>query len=107
MQIRGDCMQKTVSVNVRLDPKLKKKAEDLCDNIGIPVTSAITIFLNKFVDSDGFPFAVTANSKNSCPICENHKLKPEIEEELLQNDDAGENFSTISELFEDLESGQN
>lgn len=48
------------TISARIDDQLKARAEQVADSIGIPLSSAINIFLRRFVVEKGFPFQVKA-----------------------------------------------
>lgn len=60
---KEDCMSKKqmVTVSIRLDAELKKRMEDLCDELGITMASAYTVFTKKCVREHGLPFKLTAD----------------------------------------------
>ena len=45
-------------VQVRVDEKLKKDAVEVLDNLGLDLSSAIRIFLNRVVREQGIPFSM-------------------------------------------------
>ena len=47
-------------ISVRYNDASKAKAEAIAESIGISLSSAINIFLNRFIAERGFPFDVTA-----------------------------------------------
>lgn len=49
------------TVSARIDDQVKAQAEKIAEDIGIPLSSAINIFLRKFISVRGFPFDVKAN----------------------------------------------
>lgn len=51
-------MAKTANINVRIEPEVKKNAEDLFGSFGISVTDAINIFLRTSIMKGGFPFKI-------------------------------------------------
>ncbi len=51
-------MAKTANINVRIEPEVKKNAEDLFGSFGISVTDAINIFLRTSIMEGGFPFKI-------------------------------------------------
>ena len=48
----------TTNLNIRVDEELKKNAERLFADLGLNMSSAITIFLNSSVDYNGIPFEI-------------------------------------------------
>lgn len=49
---------KTGYINARVQPKLKKDAEKIFDQIGISTSDAVTVFLKQVVLQRGLPFPV-------------------------------------------------
>jgi len=48
-----------VTTNINLDEDLKKKAKELFANLGLDMTTAITMFLKQSIRENGFPFKPT------------------------------------------------
>lgn len=51
----------TTSVTIRMDENLKKQAETLFDEMGLNMTTAITIFAKAVVRQNKIPFEITAD----------------------------------------------
>lgn len=54
----------TTNINVRVDSSLKKEAESLFNDLGLNMSSAITLFLKSAVSSDGIPFEIKRRKPN-------------------------------------------
>jgi DNA-damage-inducible protein J len=54
---------KTSVINLRVEPKLKRRAEKVLHPLGLTTTDAITIFLHKLVMEEGLPFEVKIPNK--------------------------------------------
>ncbi len=52
-------MEKTATLNLRINPELKRNAELVLGQLGIPMSTAIDMFLHQVVLVGGIPFAVT------------------------------------------------
>ena len=52
-------MEKTATLNIRVNPEVKKRAEEVLDVLGIPMSTAIDMYLNQIGLTGGIPFAVT------------------------------------------------
>ena len=52
-------MEKTATLNLRVNPQLKSRAESVLSQLGIPMSTAIDMYLNQIVLTGGIPFAVT------------------------------------------------
>ena len=46
-------------VNIRMDEELKKKMEQTCQELGMNMTTAITIFAQKMISEKRIPFDVS------------------------------------------------
>lgn len=51
-------MEKTATLNLRVNPVVKQRAEDVLARLGIPMSTAIDIYLNQISLTGGIPFAV-------------------------------------------------
>ncbi|MCH8836723.1 MAG: type II toxin-antitoxin system RelB/DinJ family antitoxin [Candidatus Marinimicrobia bacterium] len=84
-------MGKTASVSVRMEPSLKRDAENILRDLGLPASQAVTLFYRQLVLHKGLPFEV--------------KLPVEVTRKALEDAVNGRDlasFSTVDELFEDL-----
>lgn len=54
-------MSQTVNVNFRIDAEDKKKMESACDEMGLSMTAAFTIFAKKVGRERRIPFEVSAD----------------------------------------------
>lgn len=50
----------TTTITIRMDEKLKKQAEMLFEDVGLNMTTAITIFLKAVVRQGKIPFEISA-----------------------------------------------
>ena len=51
-------MEKSTTLNLRVNPTLKHDAESVLGRLGIPMSTAIDMFLNQIVLVGGIPFPV-------------------------------------------------
>lgn len=54
-------LSNAVNVNFRMDAELKCNMEELCDDLGRPMTTAFTIFAKRMTGERGIPFDVSAD----------------------------------------------
>lgn len=54
-----------VSTNIALDSGLKKSSQELFADLGMDLTTAVTIFLKQCVRTQGFPFSITRDVPNA------------------------------------------
>ena len=55
----------TMNINVRVDASLKKDAEKLFNELGLNMSSAITMFLKSAVSYEGIPFEIKRVKPNA------------------------------------------
>lgn len=51
-------MRKTTTLNLRVNPDVKKRAEEVLLQLGIPMATAIDIYLKQISITGGIPFAI-------------------------------------------------
>ncbi len=54
-----------VSTNISLDAELKKESQALFAELGMDLTTAITVFLKQSLRVQGFPFSITRDTPNA------------------------------------------
>ena len=68
----------TTNINVRVDADLKQSAEELFNDLGLSMSSAITMFLRSAVSYDGIPFEIrrkTPNNETRASLAEYDEMK--------------------------------
>lgn len=58
-------MQKTSTVNTRIDPSLKNKAEAIFDKLGLSSTEAVRLFYKQVCLHKGLPFEIKIPNKTT------------------------------------------
>ncbi len=66
------------TLQLRIDPKLKKEAQKTASQLGMDLSGAIKIFLVQMVATQSLPFNV------DCPIGHPHTFSPSAERKLRQ-----------------------
>ena len=51
------------SLTIRIDEKVKAEFIEVCDEMGIPATTALTIFVRKVIRDRAIPFQLVADTK--------------------------------------------
>ena len=85
-------MSKT-SMSIRLDSEVKEQAQQVFNNLGMDMTTAINIFLRQAIQYQGLPFDVRLD--------ENRRLL-EVLTDLDQNRNMSQSFESVSDLMVDL-----
>lgn len=52
-------MEKTATLNLRVNPEVKERAEEVLSKLGVPMSTAINMYLNQISLTGGIPFAIT------------------------------------------------
>ena len=52
-------VKKTTTLNLRVNPDVKRRAEEVLSQLGMPMSTAIDIYLKQISITGGIPFAVT------------------------------------------------
>ncbi len=84
-------MAKNASVSVRMEPALKRAAEDVLRKLGLPASQAVTLFYRQLVLQQGLPFEVKLPNK----------VTREALEDALNGQDLT-SYASVDDLFEDL-----
>ena len=89
-------MAKDANLSIRVDKEIKEKAEEVLKRLGIPMSSAINIFLNQIIIRQGLPFDV----KISEPVFIENLTEKELIEMLeeAKNDD-GIPFEEVKKYY--------
>ena len=84
----------TTNLNIRIDADLKKQAEDIFRELGLNMSTALTVFLRQTVRSNGIPFDMRLDIPNAETVAA-------IEDVRLGRNLHGP-FSSVDELMENL-----
>lgn len=52
-------MEKTTTLNLRVNPAVKQQAEEVLKQLGVPMATAVDMFLRQITLTGGIPFEVT------------------------------------------------
>lgn len=81
------------TINIRMDDNLKKEAEELCKELGLNMTTAVTIFFKKMCREQRIPFEVSTYNSDTVMAMDN----------ALKGINLSKEFQSVDELFKDLE----
>ena len=84
-------MEKTTTLNLRVNPDVKRRAEEVLSQLGMPMSTAIDIYLKQISMTGGIPFAVTLP-----------KLPVSINADLMRTDEI---YAKLKEGYSDIEKG--
>ena len=84
-------MGKNTTLNLRVNPDVKRRAEEVLSKLGMPMSTAIDIYLKQIAMVGGIPFAVTLP-----------KAPVTINADLMTIDDI---HAKLKEGYSDIEKG--
>lgn len=83
-----------ININIRMDSDLKQQFEAFCNDVGMTMTTAFTVFAKKAVREYRIPFEIGAEVPNA-------ETKKAIEDSR-KGIGMSKAFSSVEELMEDL-----
>lgn len=90
-------MAKTDTLNIRIEPELKKEVETTLNDLGMNIADAVTIFLKQVVMTESIPFIIRK------PKFSDEMLEAIAEaEEISKNPDKYKSYNNLSEILEDI-----
>ena len=84
-------MSKTAVVTARIDPDLKRSAEQVFTILGLNTTQAITLFFRQVELQQGLPFVVRVPTRATRTALDEAQARSNLT-----------SFNTVDELFDDL-----
>lgn len=93
-------MEKTATLNLRVNPAVKERAEAVLSKLGVPMSTAIDMYLNQISLTGGIPFPVILPKAPDC-INADMMTSEEIHEKLEKgyDDIAAGRVQNASEAF--------
>ena len=86
-----------MTTTLRIDDDLKRDCDSVLREIGLSFSSAVTLFLRQVVRTGSIPFALRAERPN-------RETREALREaERLAADPSAQTFSTVDDLFRDLD----
>ena len=93
-------MTKTASLNIRLNPEIRKTAETVYAQYGLSLTEAVTVFIHQSCNIGGLPFDLRPSRPNM------ESLLAIAEANRISRDPSVKGYRDINTLFEDLDSDE-
>ena len=70
---------KTATFQMRINPEVKQRVEQVYANYGLNLTDAINIFIQQSINADGLPFLVSPENKEYMKAKALHRLMEEVQ----------------------------
>ncbi len=88
-------MAKTDTLHIRIEPSVKRKAEETLNDLGLSITEAINVFLNQVILHDGIPFEIKKPRYNVETI--------KVLEDTKKGKNLSKSFTDVDEMFKELD----
>lgn len=88
-------MAKTDTLHIRVEPSVKKKAEETLSDLGLSITEAINVFLNQVILNEGIPFEIRKPRYNKETI--------QVIEDTKKGKNLSKTFENVDEMFKELD----
>ncbi len=87
-------MATTTNINIRVDEELKRKAENIFNELGLNMSTAMNMFLRYSVRYGGIPFELRIDKPNAETLS--------AIDDVNKNRNMSKTFDSVNELMEDL-----
>lgn len=87
-------MARTNTLHVRIEPKIKEKAEKTLNSLGLSISDAINAFLIQVILNDGIPFEIKNPNFNKETI--------DTLEDVKTGKNISKTFDDVDEMFKEL-----
>jgi len=85
-------MEKNATMNLRVNPALKEQAESILRQLGIPMSTAVDMYLRQITLVGGIPFSVTLP-----------KAPPAVNADIMSNEEL---HAKLQKGLEDVDAGR-
>lgn len=86
-----------VSTNINLEPELKKRAQELFKDLGLDLTTAVTLFLSQAVREQAIPFEIKREKPNDETVEAINEFY-----EIEKNPEKYKKYSSFKQVMEEV-----
>lgn len=91
-------MAKTDTLNIRIEPELKKEVEKTLNDLGMNIADAVTIFLKQVVLTDSIPFIIKKPKFNKETIEAINEA-----DKIMEHPEDYKSYNNIYEMIEEID----
>ena len=88
-------MAKIHILHIRVEPKVKEKAEEILNDLGLSISEAVSVFLNQAILNEGIPFEIRKNRYSNSTI--------KVMEDTKHGKNLSNTFDSVDKMFEELD----
>ena len=85
------------NLNIRIDEDVKKNFDDVCNKLGLTMTTAITVFAQTVIRQNRIPFEISLDIPN-----EETRAAIEEVQQMKKNPQAYKGYTDVDALMTDL-----
>ena len=90
-------MSKTTSMNIRIEPNLKKQVEEILTDLGMNISDAVTIYFKQIVLTDSIPLQIKRPKFNKETL---EAIKEA--DEIMKHPDDYKSYNNVYEMIEEI-----
>ena len=91
-------MSKTTSMNIRIEPNLKKQVEEILTDLGMNISDAVTIFFKQIVLTDSIPLQIKRPKFNKETL---EAIKEA--DEIMKHPENYKSYNNVYEMIEEID----
>ena len=94
-------MSKTTSMNIRIEPNLKKQVEEILTDLGMNISDAVTIYFKQIVLTDSIPLQIKRPKFNKETL---EAIKEA--DEIMKHPENYKSYNNVYEMIEEIDNEQ-
>ena len=91
-------MSKTTSMNIRIEPSLKKQVEEILNDLGMNISDAVTIYFKQIVLTDSIPLQIKRPKFNKETL---EAIKEA--DEIMKHPENYKSYNNVYEMIEEID----
>ena len=91
-------MSKTSSMNIRIEPNLKKQVEEILTDLGMNISDAVTIYFKQIVLTDSIPLQIKRPKFNKETL---EAIKEA--DEIMKHPENYKSYNNVYEMIEEID----
>ena len=91
-------MSKTTTMNIRIEPNLKKQVEEILTDLGMNISDAVTIYFKQIVLTDSIPLQIKRPKFNKETL---EAIKEA--DEIMKHPENYKSYNNVYEMIEEID----
>jgi len=91
-------MAKTASLNIRVEPEIKRTVDGILAHFGMTATDAVNIFLHKIIMTNGLPFDLIVPPYNDETLAAMQEAR-----DIASGKIAAKSYASLQEMIDELD----